>query len=198
MTRGPGVDIDTGEAGAAYFEEKLAPGWLLTPLVLGRIRSQPGRVITRAFGLADLPSNFNEGLDPDVSKLQWQLAIETTLTLLSHSDDAVALFEHPFATPVDRWLSVKPLPYLTCENSVLFTVNARSARPDRVELVLGEAGAQDELGVVGRQKVLSELSSGPVERGAVEELVATADLIILRAFDAEGYFLWLPKPSTDI
>jgi len=198
MTRKFGVEVDLGEAGLVYLQERLAPGWLLTPLILGRLRSHPGRVVTRAFDVGDLPSNFDEGLDPKVSKLQWQFAIDTTLSLLSQREDAVALFEHPFATPSDRWLSVKPVPYLTCENSVLFTVNATSAQADQVELVLVTAGAQDELGVIGKQKVLSQLSSGPVQRSVVEELVSTTQLILLRAFDAEGYLLWVPDPSTHI
>ena len=198
MTRKPGVAIDTGKAGAAYFDEKLAGGWLLSPLIRQRIRSHPGHVITWAFGPGDLPTSFDEGLDPGVSKLQWRFAIDTTTTLLTQSEDAVALFEHPFARPDDRWLSVKPIPFLTCRDSVLFTVSSKSARSDAVEQVLVEAGAQDELGVVGRHSVLSKLSSGPIEESLIEELTGTSELILLRAFDAEGYLLWMPNPPAHI
>ena len=63
-----------------------------------------------------------------------------------------------------------------------------------LEQVLVEAGAQQEHGVLGRHQALAAGLSGTIALSVVEELVRTVEAIVVRAFDAEGYLLWLPEP----
>jgi hypothetical protein len=190
------VEIDTGERGMQYLRKELGFGGLLSKSLL-RSALDSGRVVTRAFSAADLPTNFDWGLDPTISKLQWQFAAETIVAFLRQSQDSVAVFQHPFATPHDKWLAIKPVPYVSCENDVLFVINTSWAQPDKVELALVSAGAQQELGILARHEELSRISSGTIAPSVIGELVARCEGIVVRAFDAEGYLLWSPSQSSN-
>jgi hypothetical protein len=152
-----------------------------------------GRVVTKAFNPSDLPQDFDSDLDPIVSKLQWDFAIDVILTFLRQPRDPVVVFEHPFATPDAKWLDAKEVPYVTCGTSVLFVINSSWADRERIELTLEAAGAQNELGILARHTGLSKQPHGTVAPTVLEELEATIQGIVLRAFDAEGYLVWLPR-----
>ncbi len=124
-----------------------------------------------------------------------EFAQEKLADFLGRQPDAVVMFDHPFATPKDKWLSIKPVPYVTCGNDVLFVINRDWASTDRVDLALNEVGAQQELGALGRHRALSTTHSGEVEGVVLEEFVGTVDAVLLRAFDAEGYLLWVRGPQ---
>ena len=191
----PPIDFDTGARGVSYFRKELAAVRSLLPkLLLQHLQLNAGRVITRVHLPTDLPDNFDWGLEPAISTLQWEFAQEKLADFLSRQPDAVVLFDHPFATPQDKWLSIKSVPYVTRGNDVLFVINRDWAAIDRVDLALNEAGAQQELGALGRHRALSATHSGEIEVVVLEEFVSTVDAVLLRAFDAEGYLLWMRDP----
>jgi hypothetical protein len=187
-----GIDIDTGARGLSYLQKELAVGGLMSQLLLERVSLERGRVITRAHQHSDLPEDFDSDLEPDVSRLQWALATQTVVDFLKVTFDGVVVFEHPFATPGAKWLSAKPVPYMTCENEVLFVVDGTWANPERADLALVAAGAQNEIGILTRYPDLSRFLNRDIDRSVVEELVANVQAIVLRAFDAEGYLVWQP------
>jgi len=183
-----------GQQGLDYLRTEFSMGGQLSKLVARHIPLDRGRVVTTTYSRADLPDNLDWGLDPAIAKLQWKLIEDKTIEFLRGDPNAVAVFEHPFATPTDRWISVKTVPYVYTESDVLFVVNSAWASQERVEQVLVEAGAQQEHGVLGRHQALAAGLSGTIALSVVEELVRTVEAIVVRAFDAEGYLLWLPEP----
>ena len=138
-----------GQQGLDYLRTEFSMGGQLSKLVARHIPLDRGRVVTTAYSRADLPDNLDWGLDPAIAKLQWKLIEDKTIEFLRGDPNAVAVFEHPFATPTDRWVSVKTVPYVYTESDVLFVVNSEWASQERVEQVLVEAGAQQEHGVLG-------------------------------------------------
>ncbi len=183
--------VDLGDRGIRYLRTEVAYEGLLNEL----LRQQPlerGRVLTAAFKETDLPSDFDEDLDARVSRLQWDFVIELVVRFLSQSKDAVAVFQHPHATPDAKWLSVKPVPYVTAEQDVFFVINSSWAERDRVEQALVTAGAQQEIGVLSHHAGLANQAHGAVDRSVLQQVVHDLEAIILRAFDAEGYMVWLP------
>jgi hypothetical protein len=90
-----GQFIDTGDRGLAYLRHQLGYGGLLAKLLLN-VPLEQGRVVTKGFSTSDLPLDFDSDLDPGVSKLQWDFAIEIILDFLRQPSDPVAVFEHPF------------------------------------------------------------------------------------------------------
>jgi len=73
----PVIELDTGERGLRYLRKELAAsGGLLPRLLVQHLRLHAGRVITRVHSPTDLPDNFDSGLDPAISKLQWEFAQE--------------------------------------------------------------------------------------------------------------------------
>lgn len=164
----------------------------MAPLILERVQRDRGRVVTCAFHADDLPDNLDWGLDADVSKLQWSFAKDRIVAHLRQAEDSVVIFEHPFARKGDTWLDVKSVPYVTCGEDVLFLINSSWADRERAEVALEEAGAQNELGVLGHHPRLSRKPPGSIPASLVAEVVAGAEAVLLRAFDAEGYLLWQP------
>jgi hypothetical protein len=191
MMSNSGQVIDLGQAGLNYLQGKLASSGALGQLLL-RLSLERGRVLTQAPTPSNLPEDFDEGLDPNVAKLQWEYVIDLLIGFLRQSDGRIVLFEHPFATPDAQWLAIKPVPHLACGNEVLFAINSSWAEHDKVELALVTAGAQNELGIMTRHPTLWMGTHASISHATLEEAVASTDGIILRAFDAEGYLVWLP------
>jgi hypothetical protein len=160
--------------------------------ILERLDRDRGRVVTHAFGAADLPDDFDLDLDPEVSKLQWKFAGDCIVAHLKQTADSIVIFEHPFAKPSDKWLPEMPVPYVSCGDNVLFIINRSWADPERAERALETAGAQQELGLFSRDERLSQGLLGTIESSVVSEIVGAAEAVLLRAFDAEGYLMWRP------
>ena len=73
----PPIDFDTGARGVSYFRKELAAVRSLLPkLLLQHLQLNAGRVITRVHLPTDLPDNFDWGLEPAISTLQWEFAQE--------------------------------------------------------------------------------------------------------------------------
>lgn len=191
---GPGRSIDLGESGITYLRTHLGYGGVLANLLLQQPLDR-GRVLTAAFKDTDLRDDFDEGLDAAVSRLQWDFVIDLVVEFLNRDHDAVAAFEHPFATPDAKWLAMKPVPYVTCGQDVIFVIISSWARRDRVELALVTAGAQQEFGVLGHNAALANQTGGAVDPSVLQQVVQGLRGIILRAFDAEGYLVWLPADT---
>jgi len=183
--------VDLGDGGVEYLQSQLGYGGLLAKLLRG-LRLERGRVLTKAYKKSDLPEDLDEGLDPRVSRLQWEFVIDLMMDFLKEPDHPLVVFEHPFATPDAEWLSIKPVPHVTCGDDVLFLVNSSWTDRNRIELALVSVGAQYELGLLTHNAALSQQTSGTVEPTQLEAAVAQVGGIILRAFDADGYLVWLP------
>jgi hypothetical protein len=191
------IEVDLGDQGLRYFRTYLTRNGAMASPILERLDRHRGRVITWAFAAADLPDDFDADLDPEVSKLQWKFAEDRIVAHLNQASDSIVVFEHPFAKPTDKWLHVKPVPYVSCGDNVLFIINRSWADLERAELALISGGAQQELGLFSRDQRLCQGLSGEIEPSVVKEIVIAADAVLLRAFDAEGYMLWLPLDSAD-
>lgn len=194
--------LDLGPEGIQYVRQRLQnpPQKMLSRLVLEHLDLDSGMVQT--FIPENLPqdqvANFSHGKYIPLSETTAWL-IDRVSNVMALGRERVCTFENSLALPGDPALALKTTRRVFCGNDVYHILEPQenqAALRQKLELLLKESGNAypESLGFVGIYP--KSLSCGPTSQIAeigcavIEELARTVEMIIVGAYDAEGYVIW--------
>jgi len=186
------LEHDLGTAGLTYLRQCLDGGKVLSHLLLRDVDLSAGSTTTylpAGLDVADL-HDFSQGGKASLGRTRRWVTGALAKSLSAIGPSGLVLLEHDLAMAGDPWLKRRGLRWAAFRDDVYFVCAFTDSRAD-INETLSHMAAQVVRGAAARvPRELLPGSGNVLAPRLIEAVAKETRLIVVSAFDGEGYVLW--------
>ena len=185
------VDLDS--AAISFLRSYLASGYTLARYLAG-LPLETGRVITYLTPAVVLEPGRRFDTGGVVSRAETEPQVVDLIGQYLRGPDQhthYAVFEDAVTRPGDPVLQSSRAAFVTYGSEVYYILTPATSDPSRIIQAVRQATSHRFVGILAALPGDTPLDSGVVTTDVLMTLAQAAEVILIDAFDGEGYLIWL-------